>query len=758
METFGAPILSRDAGADNRVWFRLVTPRRDDFGTNILPEGGKLDRHKKNPVFLWMHRMKASPTAPQTPEPHHVIGRVVDYSQDRAAFDILVEFDVADEFAARCLRKVKDRFLNCVSVGFREIKIGHITVEDPLQAAMWGVSVGERAVLVSEWELYEASLVIVGSNEDALALTRAAAEIAARAGAAGSSETMLAAPPIADGETPAAVPGSPAIPAAPTAATPTTAEGTTTVVIVAEPASAAERAAILDLPGGRAVAHASYGVTRDPWDESAEVTAWQRACSGDGSIDWRKIDRAKFERMFAYVANQGADVQDYKLPHHAVRDGALLTSAGGVAQARQQVGVTAMPDAARRAVVAHLDAHAVEIAAHLLSRAPPPKAKERPLPIESAGGSQPVGGAGVAPTKLIAGAGGALVSMGVASAAATTLRESQAPGNVSNKGDRESMSKKMSVEHRWATRSLIGNHMRTAEGHMHAMTCARAAEHQAFHRAAAEHAIGKATEMAAHLRGHADESDGDEDDMRTGRLSEARCADAAIGDADIRAKYNEAAKLVHAYDLRTAGELVEAHTGVRATDVGSTDRIDARLEASREIAESFKKLRLEQRASCEDAWAAEREATISQLQTAGLMTPAKAAEARSSKWSPMKLGEFKAQMEGIGPIVPIVRQTAVVAERAAGGGAQQGGGGTVAIPSSLQQPAAPTRAEVTGVGDSRVAKIAGETARGMGLDQRRVELRFAIHKARDARNDAEEHRLQGELDALIASQQAQTQA
>lgn len=749
METFGTPILSRDTGAENRVWFRLVTPRRDDFGTNILPEGGSLARHKKNPVFLWMHRMKASPTAPQTPEPHHVIGRVVDYSQDRTAFDILVEFDTADEFAALCLRKVKDRFINCVSVGFRETKIDRLVVEDPVQSALLGVPIGERAVIISEWELYEASLVIVGSNEDALALTRAAAEIEARgSGAATATVTTASA---AASDTAAGGEGS-------TGGEEALAE-LPAVVIVAEPASEAERAAVTDLPRGRAVAHASYGVTRDPWDESAEVTAWQRVCSGDGSTDWRKIDRSAFERMFAYVANQGADVQDYKLPHHAVRGGALLTSAGGVAAARQLLGVTAMPDAARTAVAAHLDAHAAEVAAHLLSSAPAPKTKERLLPIESAGGSQPVGaqsGGAAAPTKLIAGAGGALVSMRVASAAATTLRESegsQALRNVSNKGDRKSMSKKMNVEARWATRSLIGNHMRTAEGHMHAMTCARSAEHQNFHRAAAEHSIGKATEMASHLRGHADESDdGDEDDMRTGRLPEARCADAKAGDADLRAKFNEAAKLVHAYDLRTAGELVEAHTGIRSSDVGSIDRIDARLEASREITESFKKLKLEQRSAREDAWATEREATISALQDAGLMTPAKATEARTAKWSPMKLGEFKAQMEGLGPIAPIVRQTATIADRAAGGGNQSGGGTSVTIPPTLQQPAPPTRAEVTGLGADHGARVTGETARHMGLDQKRVELRFAIHKARDLRNDAEERRLQAELDALIAQQ------
>lgn len=130
------------------VWFRLNTGARDRHGTVFEPSGLRLENFIRNPAFVWNHR-----DAEGTAEPDDAIGRVLQLQVDDAAVLIQVEF-ARTRKAELCLQQVNDGFLRMVSIRalpLRKHQEGDVTVFD-------------------EWELWSASLCIVGSNPDALAL------------------------------------------------------------------------------------------------------------------------------------------------------------------------------------------------------------------------------------------------------------------------------------------------------------------------------------------------------------------------------------------------------------------------------------------------------------------------------------------------------------------------------------------------------------------------------------------------------------
>ncbi|HRI51113.1 MAG TPA: hypothetical protein PLW65_13120, partial [Pseudomonadota bacterium] len=130
------------------VWFRLNTGARDRHGTIFEPAGLRLENFIHNPAFVWNHR-----DAEGTAEPDDAIGRVLQLKVDDASVLIQVEF-ARTRKAELCLKQVQDGFLRMVSVRalpLRKHQEGDVTVYD-------------------EWELWSASLCIVGSNPEALAL------------------------------------------------------------------------------------------------------------------------------------------------------------------------------------------------------------------------------------------------------------------------------------------------------------------------------------------------------------------------------------------------------------------------------------------------------------------------------------------------------------------------------------------------------------------------------------------------------------
>ena len=162
-------VLRRDAAllaADGprRAKFRLASFSVDRHGTIIDPAGVDCSAHQRSGApFLWLHQ-SGDDAGWQQPDPEVVIGKVVEYLQSAEALDIVVEFDDdgAAGLASRCWGKVQRGLLKAVSIGCQPLAAEERTIG------------GRRVTVYTKSELWEASLVIVPSNRDALKLDRAA--------------------------------------------------------------------------------------------------------------------------------------------------------------------------------------------------------------------------------------------------------------------------------------------------------------------------------------------------------------------------------------------------------------------------------------------------------------------------------------------------------------------------------------------------------------------------------------------------------
>ncbi len=136
--------------ASRRASF-AVLPALDAHGTVVPASGLRLERFLANPVFCWMHR--TGDTEARSADPDDVIGTVTDLrvEGDRLLFSVVFgTHDLAD----RCFRAVVEKRINACSISF-----------NPIRQLVEG-----DAVIVDEAELIEISLVIIGSNPEALAL------------------------------------------------------------------------------------------------------------------------------------------------------------------------------------------------------------------------------------------------------------------------------------------------------------------------------------------------------------------------------------------------------------------------------------------------------------------------------------------------------------------------------------------------------------------------------------------------------------
>ena len=136
--------------ASRRASF-AVLPALDAHGTVIPASGLRLERFLANPVFCWMHR--TGDTEARSADPDDVIGTVTDLrvEGDRLLFSVVFgSHDLAD----RCFRAVVEKRINACSISF-----------NPIRQHAEG-----DAVIIDEAELIEISLVIIGSNPEALAL------------------------------------------------------------------------------------------------------------------------------------------------------------------------------------------------------------------------------------------------------------------------------------------------------------------------------------------------------------------------------------------------------------------------------------------------------------------------------------------------------------------------------------------------------------------------------------------------------------
>lgn len=89
----------------------------DRMGDSIDQNGWILNDFKKNPVILWAHNQGLSEERPPIGKALKVW--IENKGKNTARLMFKIQFDLQDSFAAEIYRKIKDQFLNTVSVGFQ---------------------------------------------------------------------------------------------------------------------------------------------------------------------------------------------------------------------------------------------------------------------------------------------------------------------------------------------------------------------------------------------------------------------------------------------------------------------------------------------------------------------------------------------------------------------------------------------------------------------------------------------------------------
>ncbi len=119
-----------------------------------------------------------------------------------------------------------------------------------------------------------------------------------------------------------------------------------------EPAPAPARTATTKGP----VPYAEYALDdSEDWDAAAAEARLKTWATGEDG----EVDLAQYAKGFAYVAGEGEQLGDYKLPHHDVKDGELVTVWGGVKAAGTAIqnGTVEIPEDDLATVKAHLEKH-----------------------------------------------------------------------------------------------------------------------------------------------------------------------------------------------------------------------------------------------------------------------------------------------------------------------------------------------------------------------------------------------------------------
>lgn len=130
----------------------------DRMGDVIDQNGWDLTNYKNNPVILWGHNV----TEERPPIGKALKVWVEGKGQKAAKLMFKVKFDLQDSFAAEIFRKVKDGFVNTVSVGFMPVEWEALDDDNPF--------FGGHKFL--KQELLELSFVPVPANPEAIVTLR----------------------------------------------------------------------------------------------------------------------------------------------------------------------------------------------------------------------------------------------------------------------------------------------------------------------------------------------------------------------------------------------------------------------------------------------------------------------------------------------------------------------------------------------------------------------------------------------------------
>lgn len=141
--------INRDNGSYS---FVASTENSDRYGDVIDQKGWQLEAYNRNPVVLLNHNSNSLP-----------IGKgKVEVREGELVID--VEFDPNDELAQRVENKVKNGYINAVSVGFNPVESVRRS-ELPKEHKAFG----KRGMFFQKSELLEVSIVTIPANSDATA-------------------------------------------------------------------------------------------------------------------------------------------------------------------------------------------------------------------------------------------------------------------------------------------------------------------------------------------------------------------------------------------------------------------------------------------------------------------------------------------------------------------------------------------------------------------------------------------------------------
>lgn len=133
-----------DGDGDGPVRFVAATEGAKADGVDLRMDRADLSRYQANPVIGYGHRYGGRDSLP--------IGRSERTWVDGDRLMMDVRFDDDDEFATQVERKIRDGFLNAMSIGF----------------AFDDVDIEAETVAPESWELVESSIVPIPMDADAL--------------------------------------------------------------------------------------------------------------------------------------------------------------------------------------------------------------------------------------------------------------------------------------------------------------------------------------------------------------------------------------------------------------------------------------------------------------------------------------------------------------------------------------------------------------------------------------------------------------
>ncbi|TAN18821.1 MAG: hypothetical protein EPN37_04475 [Chitinophagaceae bacterium] len=137
--------------------FILSDSSLNKYGFRILTEGADLEQFKKNPIMLFMHTRSFKDSKDQVLP----LGNWDDIEVKDGTISAVPVFDDNDEFAMKIADKVESGIFRMASAGVEPLSF----TDNPKL-----ILPGQKLATVDKWKMYEASIVDIGANDNALAL------------------------------------------------------------------------------------------------------------------------------------------------------------------------------------------------------------------------------------------------------------------------------------------------------------------------------------------------------------------------------------------------------------------------------------------------------------------------------------------------------------------------------------------------------------------------------------------------------------